>query len=74
MRIQDYFTFVPTEGEIELKSKNFKGWRVKITIELDIEYAKDGKPFNAFEENDADYRLLMAMRQCDTWERVNADK
>lgn len=74
MRIQDYFTFVPTEGEIELKSKNFKGWRVKITIELDVEYTKDDKSFDAFEENDADYRLLMAMRQCDTWERVNANK
>lgn len=74
MRIQDYFTFVPTEGEIELKSKNFKGWKVKITIELDIEYTKDGKPFDAFEETDADYRLLMAMHQCDTWERINANK
>ena len=74
MRIQDYFTSVPTEGEIELRSKNFKGWKVKITIELDIEYTKDGKPFDAFEENDADYRLLMAMRQCDTWERLNVNK
>ena len=74
MRIQDYFTFVPTEGEIELKSKNFKGWRVKITLDLDVEYTKDGEPFNEFEESDADYRLLMAMRQCDTWERVNVDK
>ena len=74
MRIQDYFTYVPTDGEIILKSKNFKGWRVKITLDLDVEYTKDGKPFNEFEESDADYRLLMAMRQCDTWERVNADK
>ena len=74
MRIQDYFTYVPTEGEVILKSKNFKGWRVKITLDLDVEYTKDGKSFNEFEESDADYRLLMAMRQCDTWERVNADK
>ena len=74
MRIQDYFTYVPTEGEIILKSKSFKGWRVKITLDLDVEYTKDGEPFNEFEESDADYRLLMAMRQCDTWERVNANK
>ena len=74
MRIQDYFTYVPTEGEVILKSKNFKGWRVKITLDLDVEYTKDGKSFNEFEESDADYRLLMAMRQCDTWERINADK
>lgn len=74
MRIQDYFTYVPTEGEVILKSKNFKGWRVKITLDLDVEYTKDGESFNEFEESDADYRLLMAMRQCDTWERVNANK
>ena len=74
MRIQDYFTYVPTEGEIILKSKSFKGWRVKITLDLDVEYTKDGEPFDEFEESDADYRLLMAMRQCDTWERVNANK
>lgn len=74
MRIQDYFTFVPTEGEVILKSKTFRGWRVKITNDLNIEYTKDNKPFDAFEETDDDYRLLMAMRQCDTWEKVNVNK
>lgn len=74
LRIYDFATLVPTEGSITLKNKKFSGWKVVITTDINMEYYHNDKQVDDWEESDDKYRLLMAMRQSDTWEKVNVPK
>lgn len=69
MRIQDFSTFIPTEGVIALKNKKFRGWKVVFNENVELEYYYNNERVNDFEESDDKYRLLMAMRQDDCWEK-----
>ena len=69
MRIQDFSTFIPTEGVITLKNKKFRGWKIVFNENVDLEYYYNNERVNDFEESDDKYRLLMAMRQDDCWEK-----
>lgn len=69
MRIQDFSTFIPAEGVITLKNKKFRGWKVVFNENVDLEYYYNNERVNDFEESDDKYRLLMAMKQDDCWEK-----